>query len=126
MPCPRTQQASLPACSPRYLFCMLSAKQGSCEYHLLIVFWYDSTKGLNPRPTDCEEDAPHYAIALVYCCVGYRILNIKKIIFCLKQNDYILLKKINYLSAFVHSMYEIIGKLSFFSKLVKMMLKLLG
>ena len=35
MPCPRTQQASLPACSPHYPFFMLSAKQGSCEYHFL-------------------------------------------------------------------------------------------
>ena len=33
LPCPRTQQASLPACSPHYPIFMLGAKQGSCEYH---------------------------------------------------------------------------------------------
>ena len=49
MPCPRTQQASLPACSPHYPLFML--KQGSC------VFWYDSTLGINPRSTDCKADA---------------------------------------------------------------------
>ena len=27
MPCPRTQQATLPACSPHYPFFMLSSKQ---------------------------------------------------------------------------------------------------
>ena len=37
VPCLRTQQASLPACSPHYTY-MLSAKQGSCEYHFLKVF----------------------------------------------------------------------------------------
>ena len=31
-PCPRTQQASLPACSPHYPI-VLSAKQRSCQYH---------------------------------------------------------------------------------------------
>ena len=38
MPCPRTQQASLPACFPHYPLYMLSAKQGSCEYHFLESF----------------------------------------------------------------------------------------
>ena len=38
MPCPRTQQASLPACSPHYPFFMLSTKQGSYEYHFLKSF----------------------------------------------------------------------------------------
>ena len=38
VPCPRTQQASLPACFPHYPFFMLSAKQGSCEYHFLKSF----------------------------------------------------------------------------------------
>ena len=36
---------------------MPSAKQGSCGYHFLKVFWYDSTRGMNPRSTDCDEDA---------------------------------------------------------------------
>jgi len=31
VPCPRTQQANLPACSPHYPL-LLSANQGSCEY----------------------------------------------------------------------------------------------
>ena len=38
VPWPRTQQASLPACSPHCPFYMLSAKQGSCEYHFLKSF----------------------------------------------------------------------------------------
>ena len=38
MPCPRTQQASLPAYFPHYPFYMLSAKQGICEYHFLKSF----------------------------------------------------------------------------------------
>ena len=38
MPCPRTQQASLPTCSPHFHFFILSAKQGSWEYHLLKFF----------------------------------------------------------------------------------------
>ena len=38
VPCPRTQQASLPACSTHYSFSMLSAKQESCEYHFLKSF----------------------------------------------------------------------------------------
>ena len=35
---------------------MPSAQQGSCEYHFL-VFWYDPTREINPRSTDCEADA---------------------------------------------------------------------
>ena len=35
---PKDTQASLPACSPHYPFFMLSAKQGSCEYHFLKSF----------------------------------------------------------------------------------------
>ena len=43
MPCSRTQQASLPACSPHYLFYVLSAKQESCEYLFVsLVFLYRS------------------------------------------------------------------------------------
>ena len=33
---------------------MPSAKQGSSEYH----FGYDSTRGMNPKSTDCEAVAP--------------------------------------------------------------------
>ena len=36
---------------------MPSAKQGSYRYHFFKVFWYDSTRGMNPRSTDCEADA---------------------------------------------------------------------
>ena len=35
---------------------MPSAKQGNCEYHFL-VFLYDSTRGMNPRSTECEAGA---------------------------------------------------------------------
>ena len=34
---------------------MSSAKQGNCGYQFL-VFWYDSTRGLNPWSTVCEAD----------------------------------------------------------------------
>ena len=36
---------------------LLSAKQGSVEYHLFKVFWYDSTWEMKPRSIDCEADA---------------------------------------------------------------------
>ena len=36
---------------------MQSAKQGSYRYHFFKVFWYDLTRGINPRSTDCEADA---------------------------------------------------------------------
>ena len=35
---------------------MPSAKQGSCGY-LFKVFWYDLTRGMNPKSTECEADA---------------------------------------------------------------------
>ena len=56
MPCPRTQQASLPACSPQP---PLNAERqaGKLWIPFFKVFWYDSTRGMNPRSTDCEADA---------------------------------------------------------------------
>ena len=39
------------------LLLMPSAKQGSCGCHFFKVFWYYSTRGMNPRSTDCEADA---------------------------------------------------------------------
>ena len=57
MPCPRTQQASLPACPPHYPFFMLSTKAGKLRKPFFKVFWYDSTRGMNLRSTDYEVDA---------------------------------------------------------------------
>ena len=56
MPCPRTQQANLPACSPQP---PLNAERqaGKLQIPFFKVFWYDSTRGMNPRSTDCEADA---------------------------------------------------------------------
>ena len=56
MPCPRTQQANLPACSPQP---PLNAERQAWKLRMPFfkVFWYDSTKGMNPRSTDCETDA---------------------------------------------------------------------
>ena len=56
MPCPRTQQANLPACSPQP---PINAERhaGKLRMPFLKVFWYDSTRGMNPRSTDCEADA---------------------------------------------------------------------
>ena len=56
MPCPRTQQANLPACSPQP---PLNAKRqaGKLRMPFFKVIWYDSTRGMNPTSTDCEADA---------------------------------------------------------------------
>ena len=56
MPCPRTQQANLPACSPQPT---LNAERqaGKLRMPFFKVFWYDSTWEMNPRSTDCEADA---------------------------------------------------------------------
>ena len=49
MPRPRTQQANLPACSPQP---PLNAERqaGKLRMPFFKVFWYDSTRGMNPRP----------------------------------------------------------------------------
>ena len=56
MPCPRTQQANLPACSPQP---SRNAKRqaGKLRIPFFKVFWYDSTRGMNPRSTDYKADA---------------------------------------------------------------------
>ena len=56
MSCPRTQQANLPAYSPQP---PLNAERqaGKLRIPFFKVFWYDSTRGINPRSTDCEADA---------------------------------------------------------------------
>ena len=79
MPCPRTQHANLPACSPQP---SLNAERqaGKLRMPFLKVIWYDSTRGMNPRSTDCEAGAltttpslyafaNHYASALHICKV---------------------------------------------------------
>ena len=56
MPCPRTQQANLPACSPQP---PLNAERqtGKQRMPFFKVFWYESTRGMNLRSTECEVDA---------------------------------------------------------------------
>ena len=56
MPCPRTQQANLPACSPQP---PLNAERqaGKLRMPFFKGFWYDSTRGMNPRSTNCEAGA---------------------------------------------------------------------
>ena len=56
MPCPRTQQANLPACS---LQPPIDAERqaGKLRMPFFKVFWYDSTRGMNPRSADCVADA---------------------------------------------------------------------
>ena len=56
MPCPRTQQANLPACSPQPPI-NAERQAGKLCIPFFKVFWYDSTRGLSPRSTDCEADA---------------------------------------------------------------------
>ena len=47
---------NLPACSPQPL---LNAERQAEKLRMPFfkVFWYDSTRGMNPRFTDCEADA---------------------------------------------------------------------
>ena len=56
VPCSRTQQANLPACSPQP---PLNAEHQARKLWIPFfkVFWYDLTRGMNPRFTDCEPDA---------------------------------------------------------------------
>ena len=55
-PCPRTQQANLPACSPQPPI-NAERQAGKLWIPFFKVFCYDSTRGMNPRSTDCEADA---------------------------------------------------------------------
>ena len=57
VPCPRTQQANLPACSPQPPI-NAERQAGKPLIPFFKVFWYNSTRGMNPRSTDCEADAP--------------------------------------------------------------------
>ena len=56
MPCPKTQQANVPACSSQP---PLNAERQAGKLWILFfeVFWYDSTRRMNPRSTDCEAEA---------------------------------------------------------------------
>ena len=79
-PCSKTQQGNLPACSSQPL---LNAERqaGKLWIPSFKVFWYDSTRGLNPKYTDCKADAlttapsrRFYAIKLVFYQVFYQKL----------------------------------------------------
>ena len=52
VPCPRTQQANLPACSPQPPI-NAERQAGKLQMPFFKVFWYDSTRGMSPRSTDC-------------------------------------------------------------------------
>ena len=56
VPCPRTQQAKLPAYFSQF---SLNAEHqaGKLWKPLFKVFWHDSTRELNPKSTDCKADA---------------------------------------------------------------------
>ena len=56
MPCPRTQQANLPDCSPQPPL-NAECQAGKLWIPFFKVFWYDSTRGMNPRSIDCEANA---------------------------------------------------------------------
>ena len=56
VPCPRTQQANLPACSPQPSR-NAERQAGKLRMPFFKVFWYDSTRGMNPWSTDCEAGA---------------------------------------------------------------------
>ena len=56
MPCPRIQQANLPACSPQPPI-NAERQAGKLRIPFFKVFWYDSTRGMNPWSTDYEADA---------------------------------------------------------------------
>ena len=75
MPCPRTQQANVPACSPQPLI-NAERQAGKLWIPFFKVFWYDSTRGMNPRSTDCEADALT-TTPLRRFVTTYAILNIR-------------------------------------------------
>ena len=50
VPCPRTQQANVPACSPQPPI-NAERQAGKLWIPFFKVFWYDSTRGMNPLPT---------------------------------------------------------------------------
>ena len=56
VPCPRIQQANLPACSPQPPR-NAEHQAGKLWIPFFKVFSYDSTRGLNPRSTNCKVDA---------------------------------------------------------------------
>ena len=56
MPCPRTHQANFHACSPQPPR-NAERQAGKLLIPFFLVFWYDSTRGLNPKSTDFEVDA---------------------------------------------------------------------
>ena len=56
MPCPRSQQANFPACSPQPPI-NAERQAGKLRMPFFKVLWYDSTRGMKPRSTDCEADA---------------------------------------------------------------------
>ena len=66
MPLPRSQQANLPDCSPHP---PINAKcqVGKLWIPFFKVFWYDSTKGMNPSFTDCEADALTTTLSRRFC-----------------------------------------------------------
>ena len=53
---PKDQQASLPACSPDYLFCA-QRRTGNLELYILKIFWYDTTRKKNARSLGFKVDA---------------------------------------------------------------------
>ena len=56
MPCPTTQKANWPTCSPQPPP-NVERQAWKLWIPFLKVFWYDSTMEINPRSTDCEADA---------------------------------------------------------------------
>ena len=54
--CPRTQQANFPACSSQPPL-NADRQAGKLCIPFFKGFWYDSTRGLNSKSTDCEADA---------------------------------------------------------------------
>ena len=47
---------NLPACSPQPPI-NAERQAGKLRMPFFKVFWYDSTRGMNPRSTDCKADA---------------------------------------------------------------------
>ena len=56
VPCPRTQQANLPAC---FLQSPINVERqaGKLQIPFFKVFWHNSTREMNLRSMDCEADA---------------------------------------------------------------------
>ena len=91
MPCPRTQQANLSACSPQPPL-NTERQAGKLRMPFFKVFWYDSTRGNEPLVYRMRSGrSNHYTIASVSAVVSWVLSIFRKgsarLIICLKVKN---------------------------------------